>query len=66
MTTAGFPAATVFGGTDFVTTEPAATTELSPIVTPRMIVHRSPIHTFRPMTTGAISAADGGLLAKLL
>jgi hypothetical protein len=34
--TAGFPATSVFGGTDFVTTEPAATTELSPIVTPRM------------------------------
>jgi hypothetical protein len=38
MTRAGFPPTRVFGGTFLVTTEPAATTEFSPIVTPPMIV----------------------------
>src|ERR1700730_17933091 len=35
---AGFPATMVFGGILFVTTAPAATTELSPMVTPFKII----------------------------
>ena len=38
MTAAGFPPTRVSGGTSLVTTEPAATTEFSPTVTPPMIV----------------------------
>jgi hypothetical protein len=52
--TAGFPATTVFGGTDFVTTDPAATTEFSPMVTPFKMVAFIPIHTLSDMMTGAV------------
>ena len=38
MTRAGFPPTSVFGGTSLVTTEPAATTEFSPTVTPPMMI----------------------------
>src|SRR5712664_2369887 len=41
MTLAGFPPTRVLGGTFLVTTEPAATTEFSPTVTPPMIGTRS-------------------------
>src|SRR3981081_151648 len=44
MTLAGFPPTRVFGGTSLVTTEPAATTELSPTVTPPMMVAPAAIH----------------------
>jgi hypothetical protein len=46
MTRAGFPPTRLFGGTSFVTTEPAATTEFSPTVTPPMIVAPVAIQTF--------------------
>ena len=46
ITRAGFPPMRVFGGTALVTTEPAATTEFSPTVTPPMMVAPAAIHTF--------------------
>src|SRR5438067_10467781 len=52
--TAGFPATTVFGSTLFVTTEPAATTEFSPIVTPFKITAFIPIQTLSEILTGAL------------
>ncbi len=52
ITFAGTPATTVFSGTSLVTTAPAATTELSPIVTPGSIVAFDPIHTLLPIITG--------------
>ena len=52
MTTAGLPATTTLGGTLFVTTAPAATTEFSPIVTPFKIVAFIPIQTLSAMMTG--------------
>lgn len=53
MILAGLPATRVFGGTSFVTTEPAATTEFSPIVTPAMIVTFAAIQTLRSTAIGA-------------
>ena len=50
---AGIPATTVLAGTFFVTTEPAPTTALSPIVIPGTTVAPAPIQTFRPITIGA-------------
>ena len=50
---AGTPATTVFAGTSFVTTAPAATIALSPILTPRRIVALEPIQTFFPIWIGA-------------
>ncbi len=52
MIRAGFPATTTLPGNDFVTTEAAATTVLSPIVTPGSIVTPPPIQTLSPMVTG--------------
>src|ERR1700704_3043004 len=52
--TAGLPATTVFGGTDLVTTDPAATTEFSPIVTPFKMVAFMPIQTLSEIFTGAV------------
>jgi hypothetical protein len=52
MTLAGFPPTRVLGGTFLVTTEPAATTEFSPTVTPPMIVAPAAIHTFLSITMG--------------
>ena len=46
---AGFPATIQFAGTFLVTTEFAATIELSPIVTPLQILEYSPIQTFLPI-----------------
>ena len=43
--TAGLPATTTFGGTLFVTTAPAATTEFSPMVTPFKMIAFMPIQT---------------------
>src|SRR5699024_1474919 len=51
---AGFPATTVFLGTSFVTIEPAATTELSPIVTPAKITQFPPTHTSLPILIGIV------------
>ena len=52
MTLAGFPPTSVFGGTSLVTTDPAATTEFSPTVTPPMIVAPAAIQTFLSITMG--------------
>jgi hypothetical protein len=52
MTRAGFPPTSVLGGTSLVTTEPAATTEFSPTVTPPMMVAPAAIHTFFSITIG--------------
>src|SRR6476646_6245477 len=51
---AGFPATTVFGSTDLVTTDPAATTEFSPMVTPFKITAFIPIHTLSQILTGTV------------
>jgi len=51
-TCAGFPPTRVFGGTSLVTTEPAATTEFSPTVTPPMMVTPAAIHTLFSITMG--------------
>ena len=40
------PPTTVFAGTSFETTAPAATTAFSPTVTPGSIVAPAPIHAF--------------------
>ena len=45
----------MFSGTSLVTTEPAATTALLPILTPFNIIDRSPIHTLSPISTGLLS-----------
>jgi hypothetical protein len=52
ITLAGLPPTRVFGGTSLVTTEPAAMTELSPKVTPPMMVAPAAIQTFLPITIG--------------
>ena len=49
---AGFPPTTTLAGTSFTTTAPAATTELSPIVTPGAITQLPPSHTLFPIVTG--------------
>src|SRR5438105_3258716 len=54
-TLAGTPTTIVLGGTSRVTRLQAATTELSPMVTPFMIMHRLPNQTRLPMTTGSAS-----------
>src|ERR1700736_1244266 len=53
-TTAGFPATIVFGAILFVTTAPAATTELSPMTTPFRMTAFIPIQTLSPIFTGAV------------
>jgi hypothetical protein len=53
-TTAGFPATTLLGSTLLVTTEPAATTEFSPMVTPFKITAFIPIQTLSQILTGAV------------
>ena len=64
-TVAGFPATTVFGSTLFVTTDPAATTEFSPIVTPFRITAFMPIQTLFAIFTGAVfNLGRAGLLLK--
>src|SRR6476619_1599462 len=52
--TAGFPATTVFGSTLLVTTDPAATTEFSPMVKPFRITAFIPIHTLSQILTGTV------------
>ena len=52
-TFAGLPAAMQLAGTLLVTTEFAAIMELSPIVTPFMMLTLRPIQQFSPITTGA-------------
>jgi hypothetical protein len=53
MTFAGTPATRVAGGTSWVTTAPAATTESAPMVTPGKIVAATPIHTFVSIVIGS-------------
>ena len=53
MKWAGTPPQTSPGGTDLVTTLPAATIELGPISTPGNIVARIPIKQLSRITTGA-------------
>ena len=48
----GFPITRLLAGTDAVTTEPADTIELSPIVTPGKMIALFPIQTLLPMTMG--------------
>ncbi len=54
MTLHGFPAARVFAGMSWVTTDPAPIVVLSPIVTPGKIIAPPPIHTLLPIVTGAV------------
>ena len=49
---AGFPATITFGGTSLVTTLPAPTIELSPIVIPGNIIAPEPIQTLFPICIG--------------
>lgn len=49
ITRAGEPTAIAAAGTSFVTTEPAPTTALSPMVTPGRITEPEPIQAFLPM-----------------
>ena len=51
---AGHPAATQFAGNERVTTEPAPTTVLSPMVTPFKTVTFSPSQTLLPISIGAV------------
>src|SRR4051812_28392731 len=59
-TMAGFPATTVFGATLLATTEPAATTEFSPMVTPFSMTAFIPIQTLSAMRTGAVRIGGRG------
>lgn len=52
--TAGTPAIKLYGGTSFVTTLPAATTEHSPIVTPGNIIDFAPIQQLSLIITGEL------------
>ncbi len=52
MIFAGVPPTTTLSGTSFETTEPAATTEFSPMVTPCKMVALAPIHAFFLMWMG--------------
>ena len=53
MKRAGVPATTLSAATSRVTTAPAATMALSPMVMPGSTMAPEPIQTFRPMTMGA-------------
>src|SRR5437899_11869886 len=52
--TAGLPATSMFEGTLLLTTDPAATTEFSPILTPFKMVAILPIQTLSAIFTGAV------------
>lgn len=56
ITFAGTPATKLLFGTSLVTTAPAATTTLLPIVTPGVIVTLPPIYTSLPIVTGSTFA----------
>jgi hypothetical protein len=56
MALPGFPATSVSEATSFVTTEPAATTEFSPIVTPGITI--APRQFKRFLTNGTCSSHD--------
>ena len=53
MILAGTPPTMQLAGTSLVTTAPAATMELSPIVTPFVMVELEPTQTLLPRTMGA-------------
>ncbi len=63
-THAGFPAATVHGGTSFVTTAPAATTAPSPTVTPFNMIVFIPTHALSHIRIGFVRTTDQSLLAR--
>ena len=63
ITTAGTPPTSVFGGTERVTTAPAATTAPSPMVTPLKMTTRAPIQAPSPMVIG--SAKEGPARCQL-
>ena len=52
---AGFPATMVWAGTFIMTTDPATTMLLSPMVTPFMMMEPRPIQTPSSIRTGWIS-----------
>jgi hypothetical protein len=56
---AGTPATTQLSSTSPVTTEPAPTTTLLPIIAPGRIIARSPMNTLLPTTMGAITSMPG-------
>ena len=58
ITFAGFPAATLFAGMDFVTTDPAPTIVLSPIVTFLNIIELIPTNTLFPIITSPPRRSD--------
>ena len=58
---AGFPPTTTLLGTSLVTTEPEATTTLSPIVTPGFTKARPSIHTLLPIVTGFANSTPEAL-----
>ena len=63
--TAGLPATTVFDGTLLLTTDPAATTEFSPMLTPFKMVAFIPIQTLSAIFTGAVfNFGRGGRFLK--
>jgi hypothetical protein len=59
---AGLPAATLMGGMDFVTTEPAPIMESLPIVTPFKIMVLIPMNTLSPILTFPADAHIKGSL----
>ena len=58
MALAGTPPTSVLGGTSLVTTDPAATTALSPIETPGRMLQQRPIQTLFPIVTGSALVGD--------
>jgi len=60
-TLAGLPAIKLFGGTSFVTTAPAATTEFSPTVTPPWCREQTGLQWDRAAGDAARSCAARGL-----
>src|SRR5262249_46962617 len=62
VTSGGLPAAHAPGGTSRASTVPGAMVAPSPIVTPLRMMAPVPIHTLRPITTGA--AGSGGRRAR--
>lgn len=52
---AGLPTHISYGGTSFVTTDPAAIIAPRPIATPFIMSEHEPIHTSSPMTMGSTS-----------
>lgn len=60
ITLAGDPAAKQLAGIEPVTTEPAATTELSPMLAPASTMELAPIQTLLPIDTCAWRTGASG------